>query len=242
MEKNRRIEAWFLLIILSIVWGSSFILIKRSIESPYGLEVFSPLQVGFGRIFIAGLVLFPIFLKAIKKANRKEIFWSLVVGVVGNSIPAFLFSRAEQEISSALAGMLNGTTPFFAILIAALFFGKSHQKHKWLGIAIGFVGAAGLSLSNGSGQFEFNRYVFLILIATFCYGISVNIISEKLNNIPPMHIAALSLFLAGAPQGIMLFCTDFTQIISENPHGLASLGYLSILAIMGTALALIYFN
>jgi len=240
--KSRRVEAWLLLILLSIVWGSSFILIKRSLESPEGLAVFSPFQVGFGRIFFAGLVLFPIFLKAIKKASKAQVIWAFVVGLVGNSIPAILFARAEQEISSALAGMMNGTTPFFAIIIGSIFFAKRHGNYKWLGIAIGFIGAAGLSLSNGNGDFELNYYVLMILAATFCYGISVNIIAEKLDNLPALHIAAISLFLAGFPQGILLFCTDFPQIIAENPHGLKSLGYLLILAIIGTAIALIYFN
>lgn len=240
--KSRRIEAWLLLILLSLVWGSSFILIKRSLESPDGLAVFNPFQVGFGRIFFAGLVLFPIFLKAVKKATKPQIFWSFIVGLIGNSIPAILFSMAEQEMSSALAGMLNGTTPFFTIIIGALFFAKKHQNFKWIGIAVGFIGAAGLSLSNGEGDFELNKYVFLILAATFCYGISVNIIADKLNDLPALHIAAISLFLTGFPQGILLFCTDFPQIVMENPHGLKSLGYLLILAIIGTAVALIYFN
>ena len=240
--KSRRIEAWLLLILLSLVWGSSFILIKRCLESPEGIPVFSPLQVGFGRIFFAGLALFPIFLKAIKKATKAQIFWAFIVGLIGNSIPAILFARAEQEMSSALAGMLNGTTPFFTIIIGALFFAKKHPNYKWIGIAVGFIGAAGLSLSNGNGDFELNYYVFMILAATFCYGISVNIIAEKLNKLPALHIAAISLFLSGFPQGIALFCTDFPQIVQENPHGLHSLGYLLILAIIGTAVALIYFN
>ena len=239
---SKRLEAWILLILLSLVWGSSFILIKRSLLSPEGLPVFSPFQVGFGRIFFAGLVLFPIFLKAIKKASKKHIFWSFIVGLIGNSIPAILFARAEQEMSSALAGMLNGTTPFFTIIIGALFFAKKHKDYKWIGILVGFLGAAGLSLSNGNGDFELNYYVFMILAATFCYGISVNIIADKLHDLPALHIVAISLFLTGFPQGILLFCTDFPQIVLENPHGLKSLGYLLILAIIGTAVALIYFN
>ena len=240
--KHRRAEAWILLILLSIVWGSSFILIKRSIISSEGIKVFSPVQIGFGRIFFAGLSLIPFFIASINKVSRNDIFWCIVVGVVGNSIPAYLFAKAETEISSALAGMLNGTTPFFAIIIASAFFKKKHRTLKWIGILIGFVGAAGLSLSNGKGEIAINYYVVMVLVATFCYGISVNIIAEKLSNVHPLHITSIALFLAGLPQGILLLFGDFPSIVINNPHGLKSLLYLLILAVAGTSIALIFFN
>ena len=127
-SKNKSFSAWIILIILAIIWGSSFILIKRSLEAPDGSAVFSPIQLACGRMFFAGIVLLPIFLKAIRKLKREQFLYLLMVGVFGNAIPAFLFAKAETEISSALAGMLNSTTPFFVIIIASTFF---RQKSSW---------------------------------------------------------------------------------------------------------------
>ncbi|NND77401.1 MAG: DMT family transporter [Flavobacteriales bacterium] len=231
-----------ILIILAVIWGSSFILIKRSLEASDGSAVFSPIQLACGRMFFAGIVLLPIFLKTIHKLKRAQLGFLFLVGLFGNAIPAFLFAKAETEISSALAGMLNSTTPFFTIIIASSFFRKKSSWQKWAGIILGLAGSVGLVLAGNGSQIEFNLYAGMVLLGTLCYGLSVNIIHEKLSGVGSLEITSVALMFVGIPMGMYLGFTNFADIVKEHPHGIWSFGYLLILAVIGTALALIYFN
>ena len=165
-----------------------------------------------------------------------------MVGVFGNAIPAFLFAKAETEISSALAGMLNSTTPFFVIIIASTFFRQKSSWQKWAGIILGMAGTVGLTLADSNSPLDMNIYIGMVLLGTLCYGLSVNIIHEKLAGVGSLEITSVALMFVGVPMGIFLGFTDFNEIVFDHPHGLWSLGYLVILAVVGTALALIYFN
>ena len=166
----------------------------------------------------------------------------LAVGIIGNALPAYLFAEAETQVSSALAGMLNSTTSFFTIIVAVIIFKQNEPFRKWLGIGIGLVGAVGLTLSGTEGNLEFNAYAFLVVIATFCYGVSVNIIHHQLAEISSVTIASAALFLVGFPMGIYLGSTDFSSIVISHPHGIRSLFYMIILGALGTGIALVYFN
>lgn len=194
------------------------------------------------RIAIAALVLLPVLIRNLKRIPRSKILPLLAVGIIGNALPAYLFAEAETEVSSALAGMLNSTTSFFTIIVAVLIFKQNEPFRKWLGIGIGLAGAVGLTLSGTEGILEFNEYAFLVVIATFCYGVSVNIIHHQLADISSVTIASAALFLVGIPMGIYLFSTNFLEVATTHQHGIWSLFYIIILAVLGTALALIYFN
>ena len=168
---NKKVVNWCILIALALIWGSSFILMKR------GMEVYGSDEVAALRIFIAFLVLIPLVFKHVKKAHLK--YWPafLGMGMLGNFIPAFLFTKAETGISSSLAGMLNSLTPLFTLLLGVLLF---KTKTKWVnvtGIVIGFIGAMGLLLTGKSEDMSGNLfYGSLVVIATLCYAFSVNII------------------------------------------------------------------
>lgn len=191
---------------------------------------------------LAGLILLPILVRNLRKIPPYKFLPLLAVGTIGNAIPAYLFAEAETEVSSALAGMLNSTTSFFTIIVAVLIFRQKAPWTKWFGISVGLAGAIGLTLSGTAGNIEFNSYAFLVVIATFCYGLSVNIIHHQLADISSITIASVALFMVGFPMGIYLFTTDFTSIVTSHPHGFKSLFYIIILAALGTAVALIYFN
>lgn len=229
---------WLILSILAITWGSSFILIKR------GLEVFTSGEVGALRIVITWLFLMPFALLRIKVLNRRLAGIFIIVGMVGSLAPAFLFAAAQKGIDSSLAGILNSLTPLFTLLVGILFF---RTRPKWFNIAgvfIGLAGAMGLVSISGSGDFSFNMgFAVLVIIAAFLYAVNVNTVKAYLKDIDPITITAMSFFMVGPIGAVYLFgFTPFLDSLSTTPHALAGIGYLAILAIVGTGLALMLFN
>ena len=138
--------AWLILILLTLVWGSSFILIKR------GLDHFDAGVVGALRMFSASLVLFPLAIPWFRRLNRQQYFYLFIVGFIGSFIPAFLFAKAETGLSSALAGVLNALTPVSVIVIGALFFSQKFTLRTAVGIFIGFIGTVILMLASTDGS------------------------------------------------------------------------------------------
>ena len=224
-------------IALSITWGSSFILMKR------GLEVYSPTQVGALRIIFAFLFMLPWGFKALSSVPRESLKYMAVVGLAGNLIPAFLFATAQTELTSSLTGILNGLTPLFTFLFGLLIFKNTFKAGQAVGLAIAFLGTLGLSFIGSTGTLDaMNEYVLLVVLATVCYAISSNVIKAKLNEIKALHITAVALTLVGPFAIGYLFFTDFTQILQTNAKAWEGLGYLATLGIVGTAIALIFFN
>jgi drug/metabolite transporter (DMT)-like permease len=235
MKNNK--TAWILLTVLALIWGSSFILMKR------GLAVFSSEQVAALRIFIAGLCLAPFVVKHFSKIEKRNYKYLFLIGLLGNGIPAFLFTKAETIISSSLAGLLNALTPLFTLIISIIVFKNRVAWINALGLLIGFIGAAGLMLLNNNGDIGSNyQYGLYVVLATVCYGFSVNIIRNYLYGINSLHIAGFALMSVGIPCGIYLFSTNFMARVITTPSSLSAIGYVCILAAMGTALSLVLFN
>lgn len=241
LQAKNTLKSWLLLILLALIWGSSFILIKR------GLSVFSPGEVGAYRIVSAALVLLPLSLFRIKRLSKRQIRDLVVAGFVGSFFPAFLFAKAQTELSSSLTGVLNALTPLFVVLIGALFFRARITKRNSLGLLIAFVGVLvliSIRQSGGLGSFEeINGYVFYVLLATLFYGINLNIIKYWLVALKPVEITAISLLLVLPVALIYLFAgTSFSFKLVHHEGAWEALGYLTVLGVMGTALALIIFN
>ncbi len=237
MDKNSQRYAWGILAILSIIWGSSFILMKR------GLEVFSPDEVGSLRILSAAIFLTPFSIPAIKRINKKNFKWLLSVGMVGSFIPAFLFATAQTQISSALAGILNALTPLFVLLIGVIIFKQSTNRGVIAGLALGFIGCVFLILNGKNGFGDVNYYAFFIVVATICYGFNVNLIKFNLSDLPAVKITSLSLLIV-LPIALV-YIVGFTPVIMKlqtTPGAWVGLGYISLLGVMGTSIALILFN
>jgi drug/metabolite transporter (DMT)-like permease len=234
---DQSILAWVLLIILSIIWGSSFILIKK------GLVVFSPGEVGALRIVFAGLFLLPFSIYRLKEIPKK--YWLLLfyVGLTGSFIPAFLFAKAQTQLDSSIAGVLNALTPLFTLLIGFVFFRKRIGTQNWLGMIIGFIGTTWLALSTPKGIGDLNLYVFFVIAATILYGINVNLIKFKIREIPPLLITGVSLLLL-LPVGIgyLFLGTDFYYKVSQIDGSGKALSYIILLGVLGTAIALVIFN
>lgn len=167
-----------------------------------------------------------------------------VVGVVGSLAPAFLFAAAQKGIDSSLAGILNSLTPLFTLILGVIFF---RHRPKWfniLGILLGLAGAAGLVSVSGSGSFTFNiYYALLVVIAAILYAVNVNVIKAFLQDIHPVTITSMAFFVMGPLTTVyLLIFTPFLSTVSTNAHALQGLGYISILAVVGTGIALMLFN
>jgi drug/metabolite transporter (DMT)-like permease len=228
--------SWLILVVLMLTWGSSFILIKR------GLTVFDSMQVGALRIGIAFIVLLPFAFSRLKRLHKRH--WVVLFFVsFGSAAPAFLFPMAQMGIDSGIAGILNSLTPLFTLIIGLSLF---QLKTKWfnvVGVVIGLVGAIGLINVSGGGNFSFNfGYATYIIIATILYAFNGNLIKRFLNDLDSFTITIFSFFIFGLPALIYLFVgTDFAFKFSTHPQFWEGMAYLSILAIVGTAAALIAF-
>lgn len=193
---------------------------------------------------VASACLLPFVFKHLRHIPRHSIKYLIICGWLGNGIPAFLFTYAETEISSSLAGVLNGLTPIFALLIGLLFF---KPKIKWfnvLGIILGFVGASSMMLLNNKGAIDAQsaKYGMLVVLATFMYGINVNLIRYKLSEISAITISGAALLSVGFVDLILLCNTDFFQIVKQDSTAQNCLIYILLLGVAGTAVALVWFN
>ncbi|MCC7331048.1 MAG: DMT family transporter [Flavobacteriales bacterium] len=228
---------YFSILLLAFVWGSSFILMKR------GLVAYSSGQVAALRMVIAFIFFLPYIVVAFKKVKKKYWKYLIISGMFGNAIPAFLFTKAETAISSSLAGMLNSLVPLFTIILGTFFFKVATNKLKFIGVFIGLIGAIMLLSGNGfnfkSSEFT---YSLLVVAATICYAISVNTIKRYLQELNPLLVSSFVFMFIGPPLLIYLFSTDFITITTTNPEAPTSLGFITILAVFGTALSLIIFN
>ncbi len=238
LRTNTRVVAWALLILLAIIWGNSFILIKKS------LLAYSAGEVGALRIIAAGLALLPIALKHVWSLNGRNRMLLLVIGLVGSFIPAFLFAKAQTQLTSSVTGILNALTPLFVVLIGAIFFGHRFTVRNAIGLAISFAGSIVLALARAGGDLgAINYYAFFVILATICYGLNLNIIKAYLGSLKPVVITSVSLSLVLPAAVVYLFgFTEFTTHLQTQPTAGWSLLAVATLGVVGTAIALILFN
>ncbi|ROI04485.1 DMT family transporter [Kaistella haifensis] len=230
---NPEKEKWILLALLSLIWGSSFILIKKS------LDHFNPYEVGALRVLIAGLVLLPVAIKNIRKFPKKNVKWLILAAITGNFIPMFLFPIAETEVSSSIAGIINSMMPIFVIIVGALLWKFETTKRQIIGVLISFSGACILAFSGGEGG-EFKLIpILLLLLATLLYAISTTTVKSKLSDIPAKILSAFvfSLVLICPSLIALVFAGFFNELKMDN-NLLVGLGFVSLLSVFGTGLAM----
>ena len=225
---------YFYLIALSLIWGSSFILMKK------GLEVFSYEQVAALRLFITSIVLTPFIFSALKKIKRKHYVPIIVAALFGSGIPAFLFTLAQTYLDSSFVGILNSLTPLFTFCIGIIIFNQKYHKINLLGIFIGLIGAIFLSLNNLNQSISINIYVYLVVFASLLYAISANVIKRYLYDLDSTDITSIVFLIVGPLSGVYIFSTDFI-VLFDNNKAFESLAYITILAIICTALAGVMF-
>ena len=232
--------AWVLLCTMALVWGSSFILIKRS------LEAFPPEQVAAGRIFFAFLFFVPFQAYQIRKPDiqvsiRKQWPYLIAVGLTGFLIPAYLFAIAGAHINSSLSGALNSLSPLFTLLIGATFFGNRVPMRQILGILLGLVGSILLVFFSATGEFSVNIYALLVVLATICYGTNTNLIGRYIRHMPALVSTAWIFFFIGLLALGALLPTDIWTR-AANPQNGWSLVALATLGILASGMMSILFN
>ena len=240
---SKQTISWLLLLLLSCIWGSSFILMKKGMFAEDGTAIFSSEQVGSLRMLIAALALLPISIGKLKKLSWKNILPLAIVGFCGNFFPAFLFTYAETGISSGLAGMLNSFTPIFTLIIGFLFFKTKLTNKQIIGTVIGTLGIIALVLTGKTASLNGDwDHILAIVLATLLYAISLTTIKNKLPNFNSFEITSLA-FLIIFPFSICgFFLTDTIQTFNSNPMAYQGIFYIIILSIVGTALAVVLFN
>jgi drug/metabolite transporter (DMT)-like permease len=227
---------WFLYVLLSIIWGSSFILMKE------GLISLSAYEVAAVRMLSAGLISLPFAIQSYMRITPKQRLYSVTTGLLGSFIPAILFCVAETKIDSALAGMLNALTPLFVLVIGFSFFGLALVKEKLVGVLIGFTGMIVLFINQTiSLSFDQLPYLALIVTATICYGINVNIASRHLKGVEPLAIASVAFTFLIPLSMLILWQQDFFSHSFNERTLWKSLGASAILGVTGTAIATILF-
>jgi drug/metabolite transporter (DMT)-like permease len=226
MNKNSKIWHWLAVALLSLIWGSSYILMKK------GLRSFSASQLASLRILISFVCLLPVALRSISKFNKKNFLSILIIGFFGSGIPAFLYPLAETRIDSSLTGMLNTLSSAFTLVIGIVFYKRKAVRSQIAGVFLGMAGAAGLLYS---GSLSFNYYGLFVVLATLMNGFSNNEVS-KVEGLNGLEITSLSFFIV-SPFALVLLLGTNIHAVFLTPHWLLNFGYIAILSVVGSAFA-----
>lgn len=227
---------FLLLLSTTLIWGTSFILIKKA------SLVFQPLEVGSLRIVIGFLFFLPVFLLQRKNLPKGMAGWILLSGLMGSFFPSLLFAWAGSKLDSALSGMLNAVTPLFTVLIGISLFQQRFSAMQWLGILAGLSGALTLGFMKASG-ISVNVYVLPVIVATMLYALNVNLLKSKFARVPPLILSSATIVAVGPAAVVLLFgFTGFTEKIRYAPGAWQAFMYVAALGIFSTAIALVLFN
>jgi drug/metabolite transporter (DMT)-like permease len=228
---------WFFLIILSLIWGSSFILIKK------GLIGLNPYQLGSLRIIFAAVFLLAIGFKTLPKIPQGQWKFIALTSLFGTFIPAYLFAIAETEIDSSISAILNSLTPLNTLILGFIAFGLNFKRNQIIGVFIGLVGSVLLILNGATNHPEQNYYyAILVLIASICYAINVNLIKKHLSNLSALTISTGNFIVLLLPAISILCFSDFFEIIHVQKVQQSVL-FIMILGVIGTGIAnILYFK
>ncbi|SNR15614.1 Probable transmembrane protein of unknown function Fjo11 [Tenacibaculum jejuense] len=234
---NKFQTKWFYLIFLALVWGSSFILMKKAL---IGL---SPIQIGALRIIIATIFLLIIGYKSLKKIKREQWKYVFLSALLATFFPSFMYAYAISGIDSSIASILNSLTPFNTLLIGSLFFGITFKTNHLLGILIGLLGTCILILKGADLNPNQNYWFALLpILSSIGYACNVNIIKKYLQELEPLAITTGNFILIVIPALIVLFFTGFFTTLEFTEDVNQGLFYIGILAIVGTGIAKVMFN
>jgi drug/metabolite transporter (DMT)-like permease len=239
--KGDNLQAWSLFLLLCLIWGSSFILMKLGMFDSRGLPLLSAWQVAALRILSAGLVLLPFAYRAHKKVPAGLRWYIFLSGVLGSFIPAFLFCIAETRIDSSLAGTLNSLTPIFSMLVAVFLYSAKVPVTKIFGILVGFTGCILLFVSKRQEPVSQIGFSLFVVLATVFYGLNVNMVQHRLKEVGSLHIAALAFSYLTVPAAAVLWATGYFNLPLINKEYMAATGAAATLGIVGTALASVIF-
>ena len=232
-----KFNKWFYLIALSLIWGSSFILIKKAL---IGLEAS---QLGSLRIIFSSIFIFFIAWKKIFTIKKIEWKWITLSAFLGSFFPAFLFAFAEKEIDSSVASIINSIVPLNTLILGMIIFKIQSTKRQIVGVLLGFFGtylliSSGLQLNPDQNY----NYAGLVILCSFLYALNVNIIKKYLQHLSALTITVGHFTAIIIPAVLVFLFSDFDFSSLEKEEVKISIFYVFILALFGTALAKIIFN
>jgi drug/metabolite transporter (DMT)-like permease len=237
MNENRSV-AVVLLIVLALIWGTSFILMKK------GLLIYSAGEVGAIRVVAASVFLLPFAIRGLKEVRRDHYPKLFFSGLMGIFFPAFLFATAQTRMESGITGVLNSLTPICTLVIGVTLFNQRFKTQSLIGILIGLAGTVLLIMSRSEGKIGgLNFYAGFIILGCLCYGMNVNFVKFKVTDLKALTLTSVALMLIGPiALAYLLSFTDFTSKVAETPDAWKALGFIVLLGVMSTSIATILFN
>jgi drug/metabolite transporter (DMT)-like permease len=226
---------WIFLVVLALIWGSSFILIKR------GLIGLNPFQVGSLRIVFAAVFLLIIGFKSLTKIPQNQWKYIALTSVFGTFIPVYLFSIAQTQIASSVSSILNSLTPLNTLILGIVVFRLEFKRTQVFGVFIGLIGTL-LLIFNGAINNPNQNYYYtiLVVIASLCYATNVHLIKKYLSDVNPLSITTGNFLVLLFPAMTVLYFSGFLDVVSVAKVQ-QSLLYIIVLGVVGTALANILF-
>jgi len=235
-SEKSNLQNWLLLGALTLIWGSSYILIKKS------LVVFSPVEMGSLRISLSFLACIPFLYKAVQDIPKEKYPYIIFVGLFGTGFPAFLFAFAMVHISSSVSGIINSLSPLFTVLTGLLLFGVVVTRTKMIGVLIGFLGAIVLVLGKKNLNFKADLfYALLPVLATFCYGLNSNFVKRFFPTTNALYVTAIAMSVMGIPSLAVLFSTNFVFKMQHTEGAIFAFSCVFFLALFGTVIAWLLF-
>ncbi len=237
MDKKRTdVGVWIAFLLLTLAWGSSFMLAKR------GLAAYSPLQVAGLRLSAAMLVLVIPAAIHVRQIPVRKLPYVLVSALLAVFFPAFLFATAQTGLNSSLAGVLNALTPCMTFVLGIAFFQQPFGWGKMAGLLLGFAGSALLILINAQGQLSINHFALYVVVATIGYGLNLNWVKYFLGDVRPLHLSTVTVSMAGLLALPVLLSSDWIQVFQQAPQGRIALYASVFLGLLSTGFAIIVFN
>ncbi len=221
--------------LLSLIWGSYFLLIKVADES------FPPMFIATVRLMLGALVVYPVLRLQKLKLPRLGVAWVpfVIIGLFEALVPTILIAFGEKQISSALTSILYSTTPIFTVLVGHYWLREPFSRNKSVAVAIGFTGVVIVLLPGlSSGTPTALISVFSILLAAACKAFAALYSHRILKGKEPLEVAS-GMMIAGAAIGIPLTLVfdDLSQITPSE----ASIVALILIGVFTAGVAFILF-
>jgi len=227
------------LLLLSAVWGISFLMIRIA------ASIFPPSWVGFLRASAGALLLWVVLLTSGYKLPPRRLFhWLFLVALFNNAIPFSFFAWGERTVPSSMAAVLNATTPIWTLLFSLAVSRTRASLNIITGVTTGFVGVALVVFSRPSTQVTTKEHgemlfgILIISLGALGYAIATVIAKTKLNGLDPLGLATTQLSLAA------LMLTP-VALIGPHPAMISTASVLSILVLgfAGSGIAyLLYYD
>ena len=228
-------QKWAYLVVLALIWGSSFILIKQ------GLKGLTAYQLGGLRIVFAAIFLIAIGFRTLPSVPTHKWKYLGLTALCGTFLPVFLFAVAQTQIDSSVSSILNSLTPLNTLILGAVFFGLTFQRRQIIGVLVGLAGSALLIFNGAMNHPEQNYwYALLVIIASIGYALNGNFIKKYLSDISPLAISTGNFVILFLPALVILYFSGFFEVMYQR-EVIHSVLFILVLGVVGTGIANIIF-